>query len=111
MFCAGKNYYTPKAIILQHGNMLKMAKPISQFKILCVCVCARVRACAAAAVLMETPVADSQQHSNETSSSIKRWELSSLTMSMRLLAPQERLCSLALVILMETKYSELNVGD
>jgi len=39
----------------------------------------------------------------------KALELSSLTM--RLLAPQERLCSLALVILMETKYSELNVGD
>ena len=68
MFSAEKNYYTPKAIILQHGNMLEMAKSISQFKILCVCVCVR------AVVLMETPVADShQQHSNETSSSIKRW--------------------------------------
>lgn len=62
-----------------------------------------------AAVLMETPVADSQQHSNETPEFHKALELSSLTM--RLLAPQERLYSLALVILMETKYSELNVGD
>lgn len=62
-----------KAIILQHGNMLEIAKSVSQFKI-CACACVR------ALVLMDTPVADSQEHSNETWGGFhKALELSSLT--------------------------------
>ena len=49
-FVRGKTIIHPTAIILQHGNMLEMAKSVSQFKTcvrvyVCVCVCARACAC------------------------------------------------------------------